>query len=365
MAQPRIRILFNRPNANLHGGIPTVASLLEKELHKNVELQLFEYGRRTDDETIFRKLGSRSLDLITLRSKILAFQPHIIHHNSAFDRLSIIRDAPLVWLAKRCKISIFLMVHGSFNESFGKMNALLARLRNTLLKHADCIGVLSEIEKKAFLTAWPFLGDRLRVVKNIIRPDFYTISRQQTEFPTLLFMSRFIRRKGIFDLLDAVPAVLKKFPTAQLIFVGSGNDAIEFDKRVAEKGLTSNVQRVGHVSHLATSQFYASAWALVFPTHFPEGMPMVVAEAMAAGVPIITTRTRFSQSYMLHEKHCLFIDYNSPASIADAIIHLLECPGLMAQMSQNNRELAKLFEAEIVTSEYLNIYRHLRDVALT
>jgi glycosyltransferase involved in cell wall biosynthesis len=364
MGQPRLRVLFNSPNPNLHGGIPAVACLLEKELHKHVELQVFEYGRKTDNETIFRKLASRSLDLITLRSKILAFQPHIIHHNTAFDSLSIMRDAPLVWLSKMYKISILLMVHGSFDESFGRINPLLARLRNALLKNAHCIGVLSEIEKKAFLTTWPFLGHRVKVVKNIVRSDFYTIARREAEFPTLLFISRFIGKKGIFDLLEAIPAVLKKFPAARFIFVGSGNDAVDFDRRVEERDLIPSVQRTGYINNFATAQFYESAWAFVFPTHFPEGMPMVVAEAMAAGVPIITTRTRFSRSYMVHEKHCLFIDYKSPSSIADAVIRLLESPELRDQMSQNNRELAKLFVAEIVTSEYLKIYDNLTDLTL-
>jgi glycosyltransferase involved in cell wall biosynthesis len=363
--QPRLRVLFNCPNPQLQGGPPTHLPMLEEELRQHVEVETFDYGRQTDDETLIRKLVSRSLDLIALRSKILTIQPHLIHHNTAFDNFSILRDAPLVWLSQKYNVPIFLKVHGSFDESFGKMNPLLERLRSIILSHVTCIGVLSDAEKKDFLTAWPSLAGRVEVVKNIIRPIFNSVSRRESELPTLLFISRVIRKKGIFDLLEAVPIVLKKSPTARFIVIGTGTDAAEFDRRVAEHGLSASVQRIGYVSNLDTIQFYTSAWTLVFPTHFPEGMPMVVAEAMAAGVPIITTRTRFSQSYMLPERHCLFIDGKNPLSIADAIVRLLESPKLRSEMSRNNRELAKAFDVPIVTKEYLEIYRRLTGLTPT
>jgi glycosyltransferase involved in cell wall biosynthesis len=355
----RLRVLFNTPNPKLQGGPPTHLPLLETQLRKHTHLETFAYGRKTDLETLFAKVVGRSKDLLTLRAKIAAFQPDIIHHNTAFDSMAMMRDAPLVWLAKQYKVPLLLKMHGSFHEAFGQMNPVLEKLRNFMLQHAHCIGVLSAIEKQYFLETWPFLGDRVKVVKNIIKPEFYRIERQELAYPTLLFISRFIQKKGIFDLLEAIPGVRKKFPAAQFIFVGSGSDAAEFDKRVKEKKLTASVHRVDHINNLETAKFYASAWALVFPTHFPEGMPMVVAEAMAAGVPIITTRTKFAQSYMLMERHCLFIDYKNPLSIENQIIYLLERPELRQQMSKNNRELAKSFQAEIVTHEFINIYHEV------
>jgi glycosyltransferase involved in cell wall biosynthesis len=359
MSKRRLRVLFDCPNPTLHGGPPTHLPLLEAELRRHVDLELFEYGRRTDTETTFDKLVGRTKDLVRLRAKISSFRPDVIHHNTAFDTRALIRDAALTWVAKLCNAPVFLKMHGSLDELFGKVRPPVERLRDAVIRNADCVGVLSETEMKKYLDAWPFLGNRVKVVKNIIKPEFYAVERRESLRPTVLFISRFIRQKGIFDLLDAVPGVLKKFPTAEFVFIGSGSDAAEFDERVRKKQLYVSVRRIDHLSNAETAKFYASAWAFVFPTHFPEGMPMVVAEAMAAGVPIITTKTNFSRSYMSAGGHCLFVESGNPASIKDQIIYLLGDRELRQRMSVNNRRLAQSFRAEIVAEEFVGIYKNL------
>jgi glycosyltransferase involved in cell wall biosynthesis len=359
MGKRRLRVLFDCPNPTLHGGPPTHLPLLEAELRRQVDLESFDYGRKTDTETIFEKLVARIRDLIKFRTKISRFRPDLIHHNTAFDTRAIIRDAALVCLARRYGIPVLLKMHGSLDELFGKVSSPVDCMRTTVLKNADYIGVLSDVEKSKFLTAWPSLCGRIRVVKNIIRPDFYEVERHEAQQPTVLFISRFIRQKGIFDLLEAVPGVLRKFPSARFVFVGSGNDAAEFDAKVKQKQLTPFITRMGHLNNTETAKFYSSAWTLVFPTHFPEGMPMVVAEAMAAGVPIITTKTNFSCSYMSAGEHCLFLDGKNYSSIEAQIVHLLQDRELRRRMTVNNRELAKSFRAETVTREFLKIYEHI------
>jgi glycosyltransferase involved in cell wall biosynthesis len=359
MTKRRLRVLFDTPNSGLQGGLPTHLPLLETELRKHVNLECFTYGRRNDVETILIKCMRRTKDLLNLRSKILRFKPHIIHHNTAFDRIALLRDAPLIALCRRYRIPVLLKMHGSANDTLGDLSPLLTKMRNIVLRYSDCITVLSEAEKQQFLSRWPFLGPRLRVAKNIIRPSFYSIRRQEAKFPMLLFISRFIREKGPFELLDAIPTVLDKFPNAQFRFIGSGSDASEFDRQLRSRKLGSSVERLNHIDNGATSAFYASAWAFVFPTHFPEGMPMVIAEAMAAGVPIITTKTNFSLSYMSPGDHCIFVSVKDSSSLADQIVYLLENCEVRQRMSVNNRKLAGSFATEVVTREFLDIYEQL------
>jgi glycosyltransferase involved in cell wall biosynthesis len=245
------------------------------------------------------------------------------------------------------------------DQLFGKVSAPVKWLRNSVIRNADCIGVLSAVERNKYLSAWSFLGKRVKVVKNIIKPDFYVVQRRESEDPEILFISRFIRQKGMFDLLDAVPGVLRKFPTARFVFIGSGSDAAQFDAQV-RANLSRSIKRIDHLSNAETAKYYGSAWALVFPTYFPEGMPMVVAEAMAAGVPIITTRTNFSRSYMSAHDHCLFVDAGDSKSIEEQIVYLLGQRDLRERMSAHNRELAQSFRSEVVAREFLEIYQSLQ-----
>jgi len=146
--------------------------------------------------------------------------------------------------------------------------------------------------------------------------------------------------------------VLRKFPTARFVFIGSGCDAEQFDAQVRDAKLATSIKRIDHLSNAETAKFYASAWTLVFPTYFPEGMPMVVAEAMAAGVPIITTRTNFSRSYMSAGDHCLFVDAGDSNSIEEQIVYVLAHRELRQRMSTHNRALAKCFRSEVVAMSF-------------
>ncbi len=359
--QPRgvgssMTVLFNTPDLHLHGGPATHLYLLEGELAKRLRVQQYLYGRRTDTETLFNKFFDRLGDLFRLIWLVRDVAPDIIHHNSAFDGKSIFRDAPLVILARWYKIPILIKIHGSHRESFGRLNPLLMLFRRYLLNGVDCLGVLSSREEEEFVERWPELRDRIAVVKNIVKTDFFQVVRQESSVPSILFISRFIRKKGMFDLLEAVPKVLRSYPNAQFTFIGGGGDEEEFCKLVADSRLGENVRWESHISNVDTARYYASTWLFVFPTEFPEGMPMVVAEAMAAGVPIVTTRTRFSLSYMREREHCLFVDHQSPAGIARAVLELLGSPALREAISANNRQLARQFTAESVTNEFSELY---------
>ena len=360
MQRAQLKVFFNTPNPRLQGGPSTHLPLLEKELRKYVAVETFEYGRRKDVENILVKLLSRLKDFIVLQSKISQSPPHIIHHNTALDTVAIVRDAPLVWLAKKHNIPLFLKMHGSCNELYDDIQAPLKQLRDFNLKNATALGVLSEVEKNEYSNTWPFLKERVKVVKNIIKPCFHDVQRQESKAPTILFISRFIRDKGMFDILGAVPHVQKEHKDVKFIFIGSGPHAKEFDDTVRKHRYEDCVRRIDHIDNTETIEYYKAAWAFVFPTHrLQEGMPMVVAEAMATGVPVITTQTKFARSYLTAGEHCLFVEYNDARSIADCIVKLIEDDRLRAEMSNNNRELAKIFEADTVVKEFVSIYQEM------
>jgi 1,4-alpha-glucan branching enzyme len=157
--------------------------------------------------------------------------------------------------------------------------------------------------------------------------------------------------------LVAVPEVLKKYPETKFIFIGGGQDAAEFDDKCISMSLNGNVIRYNNISNIETVKFYKSAWALVFPTHMPEGMPMVVAESMSAGVPVITTKTRFALSYFKEPDNCLFIEIGNSNSISEKIVDLIGNIELRERMSVNNSKMAESFSKEKVCEEFISIYK--------
>ncbi len=364
MNENRLKILFSMPNPSLQGGPAQHLPLLLDGLRDHYDIWLFEFGRKKDTEKLWQKLRGRLLDLFRLNLAISAFEPDVIHHNTAFDRRSIIRDAPLAWLASFRQVPILIKVHGSHQEAFGDMGLVVNQLRDYLVRNAWRICVLSEMEKNEFEGRWPHCLGRVTVAKNIIKSEFFEVQRRESPNPTVLFISRFIRNKGIYDLLDAVPLVLGKIPDARFIFIGSGPDGEEFDRAIKDRKLDQAVTHLPQVGNQETRDYYRKSWCLAFPTHYPEGMPMVVAEAMAAGCPVITSRTRFSGSLMTEGRHCLFIDPDRPGSIAAQIIRLLNDRGLREDLGRNSKELAKQFTDQEVTEEFRRIYGGLADKSI-
>lgn len=355
-----IRILFNTPNPALRGGPPTHLPILEEALRKLVDVHSYQYGRKTDNEGWLQKAFGRSGDLFRLRSLCRALHPDLVHHNSAFDRRAIFRDAPLISVLKHENVPVFIKIHGSLSEALLPASGLFDMARRIVLQGADCIGVLSSIEKKEFEEAFPCIRGKVRVVKNIIHSDFASVERKEAERPLILFFSRFIRQKGPFDLLRAVPLVLEKESRAEFVFIGDGEDAAAFDRELATMNLGSAVRRISHIDRRESLAEFARAWMLVFPTQFPEGMPMVIGEAMAAGIPLISTETRFSRSYMTEGVHVLYTKPKDAQGIAINIVALCRDGALRKQMSTANRQLASQgFGPDDVAQEYFALYQQM------
>lgn len=358
-----MKILFNTPNPALEGGPAKHLHLLAQSLERSVEVLPYEYGRKHDRESIVEKVLGRVVDLVRVRTLIRATGPDLVHHNSAFDARSILRDAPLVWLCRRLRVPLFIKVHGSHTESFGDLGPVMNLLRGYFVRNVTHLGVLSALEKGEFESAWPLLAGRVSVVKNIVKEEFFRCERREEATPTVLFLSRFIRKKGMFDLLRAVPDILRSVPGARFVFVGSGPDREAFRDEVHRMGLAAAVDLRPGVSNEEAVELYRGAWLLAFPTLFPEGMPMVVAEAMAAGVPVVTSRTRFALSSTRDGETAIFVEKGNPSSIATGVCRVLQDRGLREILSANGRALISRFDSRRVAEEFVALYESLAGVS--
>jgi glycosyltransferase involved in cell wall biosynthesis len=105
--------------------------------------------------------------------------------------------------------------------------------------------------------------------------------------PLVLTVGRFTPQKNYPTLLDAVPAVLKEHPKAQFVWVGEGPLWDRLYRAVQARGLAGHVHLVGQRSDVP--RLMAAADLFVLPSQF-EGLPLVILEAMASGLPVVGTR---------------------------------------------------------------------------
>jgi glycosyltransferase involved in cell wall biosynthesis len=259
-----LRVLFNTPRPHVQGGPATHLPLLRAALERYVELEDFQHGRATDNETTLRKCMRTAINLVSVESKILRRRPDLIHVNSAFDARSILRDMPLALLAQRHNIPLLLKVHGSWSEFIRPTGNPVELAKRILMRNISLLAVLSTAEKAEFEHFLPRLRGRVCVVKNIISEAFLNAERNESEEPVVLFASRFIKKKGPFYLLEAVPSIVERIPGTRFIFLGDGPDAAAFDVAVRHRRMSSRVQRLGNVSGDKIAAWYTRGRGYLF-----------------------------------------------------------------------------------------------------
>jgi glycosyltransferase involved in cell wall biosynthesis len=170
---------------------------------------------------------------------------------------------------------------------------------------------------------------RFALVPNGIAPKPTSADRDSTrqafgvaDGPLVLTVARFTPQKGHSTLLEAVPLVLEQHPRARFVWVGDGPDFPTMEEAVQRAGLEEAVTLLGLRDDVP--DLLAAADLMVLPSLF-EGLPLVLLEAMAAGVPVVTTQIGGSVE-AVGEGHPFFAVPGDAAALAKAIISALDDP---------------------------------------
>jgi glycosyltransferase involved in cell wall biosynthesis len=352
-----MRILMLVPHAGVGGPMPRILELLVNGLRGlGCEVSTAGWGRHSDDEGLGSKLIGRSRDVVRIRGIASTLRPDCVVVQTSHDWPSLARDIPLAAALRQTTPALVLQMHGTLADRLvSPGSAALKRATALLLRLVDGVLLLSSEERRA-LDAFRPTG-RYEVVDNPfdeapagaaakvrkLRPD---------EEASLLFAGRLLREKGVGEAVEAV-ALLNGRRPARLLVAGSGPAEGELSAAVSERGLVGKVELAGHLSAGALQRAYRDADVFVFPTYHPEGFPTVIAEAMSAGLPIVTTKTRGSADHLESGVNALFVPPHDPDALAAALEGLLADHELRARMARANRAAVKRFAPDRVAKEYL------------
>jgi glycosyltransferase involved in cell wall biosynthesis len=170
----------------------------------------------------------------------------------------------------------------------------------------------------------------------------------------VLFIGRLISDKGCADLVAGF-RVVRRSVDCELRIVGDGPERASLAQTVHALGLDEHVQMTGNLPGVALEEEYAAATVLVLPTFYDEGFPTVVLEAMARGVPVVTTRLRGCADYFTDDRDVLFVPPRDPEAIAAALMRLLGDAHLRRELADTARETVKQFDRGSVASDYEHV----------
>lgn len=175
---------------------------------------------------------------------------------------------------------------------------------------------------------------------------------------TLLFLGRLGARKGVPDLIAAVAQLVPQFPQLRLILAGDGE--VEAARLQAQQlGIAAQVELPGWIDARAKQQYLKRANVYVLPS-YAEGLPMSVLEAMAHGLPIVSTRVGGIPEAISEGVEGLLIDAGDVAGLVQKLRTLLEHPEQMEQMGKMARQRAvNCFASTVLLPQLEQIYRQM------
>lgn len=140
----------------------------------------------------------------------------------------------------------------------------------------------------------------------------------------VLFVGQIIREKGIYEIVEALALLNDVYARAvTLTFIGAGNALSDLKRRIAEGGLTKQVQFLGAIEDPATlAQQYRTHSVFCLPSYH-EGFPRVLYEAMYFELPIITSRVGQIETLLRDQLNALLIESGDARALAESLAQLL------------------------------------------
>ena len=208
-------------------------------------------------------------------------------------------------------------------------------------------------------------GDFGRVyrIENPVDDRFFTVTQAEGERATILYAGRVIRRKGLLELLRALPEVRETVPHVRLRVAGESESDLEYldacQQFIADHELERTVTFLGSLTVEQMVKEYARCTVFALPSK-QETAPVVVAEAMAAGRPVVATRACGMPYMVAHKESGLLAEYGDAAGWGSALTALLSDPALSCGMGRRARDLAQArFSLDAVARATRDVYREL------
>lgn len=180
------------------------------------------------------------------------------------------------------------------------------------------------VDLKKFMPAEKKTRNALRRKANFAREDV-----------VIVLVGSLNKNKGQMKAIRIMENLPDKF---KLVLAGTGPDTARVRKAVYSSGLEKRVRVTGQVEDIRS--IYATADMLLLLSQ-DEGLPLTILEAMASGLPIITTRAGAVPEVLTENQNCLFIARNNPEEAAGKVEFFWKSSTLRKNMQSNNRLLAK------------------------
>ena len=252
----------------------------------------------------------------------------------------------------------------TFHASSPKQKALTAvgPILEPVLEKLGARIAVSEMARKTLTDH--FTTDAVIIPNGINNSDYRNASANpEWRAPhTIGFLGRFDEdRKGLDILVRALPPILKKFPDTKVLVAGPGDSETALKKM--DSSLRSKFKFLGRLSDEEKRSFFKSLTIYVAPNIRGESFGIILAEAMAAGTPIVASNIEAFRAVLSGGKSGTLFANGDSKDLARAIIELFTVPDRAATLATHAALAAEEFDWSKVADEIFHTYEVAMSVA--
>ncbi|MBN2560132.1 MAG: glycosyltransferase family 4 protein [Phycisphaerae bacterium] len=287
-----------------------------------------------------------------VREYVTALEPDVIHAHDIYGLM-----------LKQMSIPRVFTIHGFIHADTLEAGERFAWIRSRIWRRVEHA---AWADQPHIISISPYVRERLsgiargsiHDIDNPIAEAFFDVSRSEQR-GTIFSAALICPRKNQLGLVEALGRLRDSGIDARLRLAGAVSDQAYAGRvmdRITALGVQEHVALLGSISSQQVSDELAAASAFALVS-FEEGSPMGIEEAMAAGVPIVTSN-RCGMPYMVRDGESGFlVDPHDPEDVARRLGQVLEDDALSAAMSEKCRRIAEdRFHPAVVARRTREVY---------
>jgi len=368
-----LRLAFIKKRFSIHGGaeryLQTLINHLKKEGH---EIHVFANTWTEEDGIIFHKVNLLPLSsflsnltfninvnskLQTLRSKVKFDCVISFERTTCQDIYRAGEGCHAEWLDIRAKTAPF---YKRLSFKINPLHISLLNMEKKLFHDTKLIIANSKMVKEQIIRHYAVPEERINIIYNGVdlrrfnpenkdnrRKDIRDSLNISGDIKVLLFVGSGFERKGLQTLIDAVSLI--KRDDIMVLVVGKG-DIKKYRAAAFRHGISDKIVFLG--TQKGIEKFYAAADLFVLPTLY-DPFSNAVLEAMASGLPVITTKNN-GAAELIEDGHEGFVTQGlfNGQELSDKINRSLDN---LRAMGENAREKAEAFPIERAVKEFVEV----------
>lgn len=221
-----------------------------------------------------------------------------------------------------------------------KLQSYISSVEQELSKISHKIIVNSQFMKEQIRTQFGTDPEKIHLIPNGIEINrFQGVSRSldfrcayaEENQKLVLYVGRLVGEKGVYVLMDAIPAVLSKVPDVKFVIAGKGPEMEQLRQKAAALRITDNVMMPGFIPDDDLKSLYKCADVAVFPSYY-EPFGIVALEAMVAKVAVVVSNTGGLNQIVENGVNGMKFEAGNSRALADCIVELLLKPELAGRI---------------------------------